>query len=110
MRISELINDSKDLRLVYKTSSGDFVVNLKYRPQVVTLRFLRELRDLEGEERVLYQIEKAIVSWDLQDENDKVIPVSKEAIEAEGIPVFLLSSILNAVASDRGLEDEAKNG
>lgn len=109
MRISELVNDSKDLRVVYKTSSGDFVVNLKYRPQVVTLKFLRELRDLEGEKRMLYQIEKAIISWDLQDENDKVIPVNEEAIEAEGIPMFLLSSILDAIAADRSLEDEAKN-
>ena len=109
MRVSELTKETKKLEVVYKTSSGEFPVNLEYRTQAITLGFLKELEQAQGADRLVYQVTQVVTRWDLQDDNDKVIPITAEAIEAAGVPVYLLSSILGAIAEDRLIGDDAKN-
>lgn len=110
MRVSELTKETKMLEVVYKTTSGTFPVMVEYRTQAVTLGFLKELEQAQGADKIVYQVTQVVKSWDLLDDNDKVIPITAEAIEAAGVPVYLLSSILGAIADDRLIGDEAKNG
>ena len=110
MRVSELTKETKKLEVVYKTTSGTFPVLVEYRTQAVTLGFLKELEQAQGADKIVYQVTQVVKSWDLLDDNDKVIPITAEAIEAAGVPVYLLSSILGAIAEDRLIGDEAKNG
>jgi hypothetical protein len=111
MRLSDLANDTRKLAVVYKTSANEFIVNLEYRTQVVTLGFLSELVEQIGIERVVYQIVKILAKWDLTDDDDKVIPITEESIKAHDIPIYLLNSILEAITQDRiALSEESKNG
>ena len=111
MKLRDLVKETKELKVIYKTSQGDFVINLEYRPQAVTLGFLDEMRDLENMDKLLYQIEKLVVKWDLQDDDDKVIPVTQEAVKKNEIPVYLLSSIIDSITKDRLLfAQESKKG
>lgn len=109
MRISDLTKETKKLEVVYRTASGDFPVKLEYRTQAITLGFLKELEQAQGADKIVYQVTQVVKSWDLLDDNDKVIPITAEAIEAAGVPVYLLSSILGAIAEDRLIGDDAKN-
>jgi len=109
MRVSELTKETKMLEVVYKTTSGTFPVMVEYRTQAVTLGFLKELEQAQGANKIVYQVTQVVKSWDLLDDNDKVIPITAEAIEAAGVPVYLLSSILGAIAEDRLIGDDAKN-
>ena len=72
---------------------------------------MSELSEQSGIARVTYQVVKVVEKWDLTDDEDKVIPVTEEAIKAHDIPVYLLSSILEAIGHDRlVLSDDSKNG
>lgn len=110
MKLSDLTKDLKKIAVVYKTAAKDFTIEIEYRTQAVTVGFLSDLQDTFGVDRVVYQIEKIVASWDLTDDNDRVIPLTAEAIKKHGVPVYLLSSIIEAVAQDRlVLSDESKN-
>jgi hypothetical protein len=109
MRVSDLTKETKKLEVVYRTASGDFPVKLEYRTQAVTMGFLKELEQAQGADRLVYQVTQVVTRWDLQDDNDQVIPITAEGIEAAGVPVYLLNSILGAIAEDRLLGAEAKN-
>jgi len=54
-------------------------------------------------------VTQVVTRWDLQDDSDQVIPITAAGIEAAGVPVYLLNSILGAIAEDRLLGAEAKN-
>lgn len=110
MRLSELAKETKPLEVIYRAGSAEFRIQIEYFTQAVTLSFLKELEAAEGTEKLVYQITKVVKSWDLQDDDDKVIPVTAEAIENSGVPIFLLTSILSAIAGDRFIPDDAKNG
>lgn len=101
MKLRDLVKETKELKVVYKTTRGDFVINLEYRPQAVTLGFLDEINELQNMDRLIYQIEKLVVKWDLQDDDDKIIPVTGEAIKENNIPVYLLNSIIESITRDR---------
>jgi hypothetical protein len=109
MRVSDLTKETKKLEVVYRTASGDFPVKLEYRTQAVTMGFLKELEQAQGADRLVYQVTQVVTRWDLQDDNDQIIPITAAGIEAAGVPVYLLNSILGAIAEDRLLGAEAKN-
>jgi len=111
MRISDLVKETKKLAVVYKTSANEFTVNLEYRTQAVTLGFFSDLSEQTGIGKVVYQVVKIIEKWDLTDDEDKVIPITEEEIKAHDIPIYLLNSLLDAIAQDRiALSDDSKNG
>lgn len=103
MKLRDLAKETKELKVIYRTSSGDFEINLEYRPQVITLGFIDELTSLSASDRIVYQIEKLVAKWDLQDDDDHVIPVTEEAMKKNGVPVYLLNSIIEAITRDRAL-------
>lgn len=111
MRLSDLASETKKLAVVYKTTANEFTVNLEYRTQAVTLGFLKELSEQIGIERVVYQFVKIVTKWDLQDDDGEIIPVTKEALLENDVPIYLMNSILEAIGQDRlVLSDESKNG
>ena len=87
MRISDLTKETKKLEVVYRTASGDFPVKLEYRTQAVTMGFLKELEQAQGADRLVYQVTQVVTRWDLQDDNDQIIPITAAGIEAAGVPV-----------------------
>ena len=101
MKLRDLTKETKKLEFTYKTSSGDFVINLEYRPQAVTVAFLDEINDLLPIDRLTYQMEKLVVSWDLQDDNDKIIPITQKALAEHEVPIYLLNTIIEAITADR---------
>lgn len=110
MKLRDLTKETKKLEVVYKTSSGDFAINLEYRPQAITLAFLDELTNmLSSDERITYQMEKLVASWDLQDDDGKIIPITREALSKYEVPFYLLTTIIEAISVDRKLlSEEAK--
>lgn len=110
MKISDLTKEVKPLKITYKTGQKDFPVNLEYRTQAVTVDFMRSMEAAMPLDRVIKQIEKTVVKWDLQDDEERVIPVTEEAIIKNNIPVYLLLSILECLSADARSLSEAKNG
>lgn len=110
MRLSELTKDLKKIAVVYKAGDKEFTINIEYRTQAVTVVFLAELKEMVGIKQTIYQLEKIVASWDLTDDNNKVIPITAAAIEKYNVPVYLLISMLNAIAQDKkALSDDSKN-
>lgn len=110
MRLSDLTSETKKLAVVYKTAANEFTIVVEYRTQAVSLGFLSEVNAKEGLDKTVYQLENVLVSWDLTDDNDKVIPVTAEAIKENNMPVYLLYSILDAIVQDRfAISDDSKN-
>lgn len=111
MRLADLAKEKKKLEVVYRTSNGDFSVNLEYRPQAVTLSFLSSLKEQNSIESMIYHIEALVDNWDLQDDDDNIIPVTKEAMLKHQFPIYLLNTIIKAITDDRMLfSAESKNG
>ena len=111
MKISDLTKETKELTVVYRTPSAEFEVKLEYRTQAVDVGFIQEMRAKDGIDRVVYQVVEVVSKWDLQFDDGKLVPVTAEGIEKAHIPVFLLHSILDAIAEDqRLLPDDSKNG
>jgi hypothetical protein len=46
-------------------------------------------------------MEKLVVSWDLQDDNDKIIPITQKALAEHEVPIYLLNTIIEAITADR---------
>ena len=109
MKISDLTKEVKPLKITYKTAQKDFPVNLEYRTQAVTVDFMRSMEAAMPLDRVIQQVVKTVVKWDLQDDAEQVIPVTEEAIIENGLPVYLLLSILECIAQDTRSLSEAKN-
>ena len=101
--MQDLVKETKELKVIYRTSKAEFVVELEYRPQIVTLGFLDEIATLDTMGRLVYQIEKLVAKWDLQDDDGEIIPVTEEAIRKSGIPIYLMNSIVESITKDRML-------
>ena len=109
MKISDLTKEIKSLEIAYTTGQKDFPVALEYRTQAVTVDFMRSIETALPLDRVIKQIEKIVVKWDLQDDDKQVIPITEEAIINNKIPVNLLLFILERLSTDARSLREAKN-
>ena len=109
MKISDLTKEIKSLEIAYPTGQKDFPVALEYRTQAVTVDFMRSIETALPLDRVIKQIEKIVVKWDLQDDDKQVIPITEEAIINNKIPVNLLLFILERLSTDARSLREAKN-
>jgi hypothetical protein len=109
MRLSDLTSETRELAVPYKEKPDEYIVKLVYRTHVITPGFMREIQELDGVDRLVYQIKKIIVSWDVTDDDLKPIPITDEGL-AE-VPTQLMLWILDQIAQDRYvLSDESKNG
>lgn len=109
MKLSDLTNETKELAIPYKGAADEYIVKLVYRTQAVTPGFLKEVRELKGEDRLIYQVKKAVVSWDITDDDLKPIKITDDGLA--DVPAQLLGWILDQIAQDRFvLSDESKNG
>lgn len=110
MRLSDLTKETKKLSIVYKTAMKDFPVLVEYRPQAVTIDFVKSVEGKSGTDQIVDRVCRSIVRWDLQDDDGVEIPVTEEKILEAGIPVYLLTSIVEAINTDVKSLGEAKNG
>ena len=110
MKITDLTKEVKKLSIVYKTAMKDFPVLIEYRPQAVTIDFVKSLDGKSGTDQIVDRVCQSIVRWDLQNDDGTEIPVTREKILEVGIPVFLLTSIIEAINADVKSLSEAKNG
>lgn len=109
MKLSDLAKETKKLAVVYKTPASEFTINIEYRTQAVTPGFLAEIQEVDLMDRIAFQFERVVKAWDVTDDDDKPIPITKDGLK--DIPVYLLGSLLDAIAEDRlVLDDESKNG
>jgi len=109
MRLSDLTKEVKKLSIVYKTVTKDFPVLVEYRPQSVTIDFIKGVEGKSGTDQIVERICRSIIRWDLQDDDGVEIPVTRERILEAGIPAFLLISIVEAINGDTKSLSEAKN-
>ncbi len=109
MRLSDLTKETKKLSIVYKLATKDFPVLVEYRPQAVTIDFIKGVEGKSGTDQIVERICKSLVRWDLQDDDGVEIPVTKEKILEAGIPAFLLTSIIEEINADARSLGEAKN-
>jgi hypothetical protein len=109
MKISDFLSETKKLKITYKVLDGDITVDIEYRPQAVTVPLMKALEQAHGYELVTEQVIAIVKRWDLQRDDLSEIPITKEALEAEQIPLYLLSSILDAIRVDIAGDREAKN-
>lgn len=108
MKLSDLANETKELAIPYKGMVDEYIVKLVYRTQAVTPGFVKDVQELEGVDKLVYQVEKVVVSWDITDNDLKPIPITKDALA--NVPTQLLGWILDQIARDRFvLSDESKN-
>ena len=110
MRLSDLTKETKKLSIVYKFATKDFPVLIEYKPQAVTVDFIKSVEGKSGTDQIVDRVCRSIVRWDLQDDDGVEIPVTKEKILEAGIPANLLNSIIEAINADTRSLSEAKNG
>jgi hypothetical protein len=72
MRISEALKEVKDLEVHF----GPATLKLTYRPPSWTPRELDALKADKDIRRVVDQIRKLVIQWDLTDEYDRLVPLA----------------------------------
>jgi len=105
MRLSDLTKKTKKVVVEFSGESAE----IEYRLHAVNQKFLAVMKDMDSLESIIHQIVQVVVRWEVLDDAGKEIPVTKEAIEAFGIPVDFLTTVLNAITDDIKHKDDAKN-
>lgn len=91
-----------DLNKRKKTITVDFdgqSAEVTYRVHVLTPSFYKELAKREDlHQNLVFQVQKAIVEWEVEDEQGNVIDPSGDGVEK--VPTYLLQAVMNAVSDD----------
>lgn len=97
MKLSTLIEDVAEIRVPY--NGCEILVN--YRPDALTPAFLNRIRDQELTlgDYMIEHITTYVQSWDITDDNDKIIPVNAEGVAI--IPMSILEEITKAIMDDQ---------
>jgi hypothetical protein len=89
IRISDLVVGKRELTLAFGTNS----LKLTYDPNKLTAKMEAEAIELRGDGRyqavMAEQLSAMVVGWDLQDEDGKPLPPSKEIFLSLGYPVMV---------------------
>ena len=59
--------------------------------------------------RCYERAKEMLVSWDLEDDDGKVIPIEAEAVKAALVPDWLLSETVTAIRADMTMDGDSKN-
>lgn len=100
MKVSDLRNDTKKLVIKWQGVSEEFAINVEYRWRAIPFGFFSKLAEASNEERSFELLKEMLVSWDLEDDDGKVIPIEAEAVKAALVPDWLLSEIVTAIRAD----------
>lgn len=96
MKLTELTKKTRKITVKFLGESA----KVEYRLAVVTPLFIAELKQLDSLDSIIHQVSKTVVSWDVLDENEDVIPPTEEAIRQFDIPVGFLSQVLTDISED----------
>ena len=88
--VSELQKNVRTLTVDYDGET----VTISYRPGVITPATSDEF----NKQAAVEQLESLLVSWDLLDEKEKTLPVSKELLDA--LPARFLAHLMSAIMGD----------
>lgn len=105
MRLSDLVKKTKIIQITLGESTAD----LEYRIYAVTPAFLEEMKTLSGMDAIIKQIETVVVRWELIDDDDREILVTRDAIMENGVPTAFLYAVLLGIQEDVRGDSEQKN-
>lgn len=102
MKVSDLRRETKKLDVVIPGLSKDFVVQVEYRWRALRFGFWDDQQNskLDGQEKAFEYLKELLVSWNLLDDDGKVIPIEYEAVKAAKVPDELLELIRQAITVD----------
>ena len=109
MKVSDLRNDTKKLKIIYKGLEKDHEINIVYRWRAIPVGWHNDIMKLKEPEQLQKQMEDLLVSWDLEDDDGEVLPFDYQKLKEAGMTSWLLASILGEVMRDQLLEPEQKN-
>jgi len=78
MKISDALKEVRDLDVHFASE----VLHITYRPPSWTPAELEELQADKNIRRIVEQIRKLVVKWDLTDEYQRLVPLELPAVEA----------------------------
>ena len=95
MKYSDIIKKEKALAV----KINDIVVNVVYDSSKISHKYLfnKELKN-DGETYNIKLLLECLVSWDLQDDNDKVLPIDFDTLD--GMNTGFLNIIAEAIIMD----------
>lgn len=96
MKLSEIKNKTRKVEVSFQGES----IEIEFRANVVTPAFLSDKPDVQE------QLRRAVVHWNIIDDNGKEVPV-KDAVDS--LPVDLLALMINAITEDIRLASAEKN-
>lgn len=109
MRISELLNASKPLTIKFVAGEKEIDLHVTYRTSPVTYRAIKGGEGLEGWDKAIHNLVTYLSSWDLTDDAGVMIPITKEGIEDNDIPIEVITSIMVAINADMKVDPDSKN-
>jgi hypothetical protein len=102
VKISQATADSKPCSATF----GENVLNFVYRPLTYTVAEMEAMQeDTPRPGAIIESMMKLLVSWDLTDEDDVVIPLEADALRT--IPSHIFTGIMQAVGKDQTPSGEA---
>lgn len=97
IRLSDLQKATRELTVTL----GEFVIEISYKVNAITPAFLRQKQEAAA------QLAEILVSWNLVDDENEIIPVSVETIDL--LPLQLQSKLFDSILSDmRGPAGDAE--
>lgn len=109
MKVSDLRNDTKKLVIKWQGVSAEFDIEVEYRWRAIPFGFFTRIAEADSEERSFAMLKEMLVSWNLQDDDGKVIPIEVEAVKKALVPEWLLSEIVTAIRADMFQDNDTKN-
>jgi len=107
MKLSDLAKDTRKLTFDYDNGVNVYPIEFEYRVSASTLAMINEIEKFDTIERVVQQICKLLVSWNIQD-GDEMLPLEPERLEQSDIPLDLLVDILGEIRKDQSLSSAEK--
>lgn len=101
MKLSNIVRNERPLAVEVETVDGDGVINIVYKPSVITPASAAASRDENPEKLfmvvVLAQLLILLSKWDLEDDG-QIIPITEDGLS--GVPTLILVTIWEAIGED----------
>ena len=99
VRLSQVLNETRKLA----HPVGDGVLTIVYRPRYVTPALQDELSAMIGDQKLgracARMLARTIVSWDLEGDDGKPVPIDEELM-CESIPSAFLLELVSTINAD----------
>lgn len=110
MRVSDLRKETKNITVQLQGVNGAVPLEVEYRWYGVDLALIDALKEVEGIDKRITEIEHLVVSWDLQFDDGSMVPITRDGIKEAGLQTWHILSILDAIYIDQYGKPEEKKG